>query len=102
MKKFLIERKLPGAGNLTLEEIKSITLISAEKILGLDRPYRWQVSYVTEDAIFCIHEAPSESDVREHAKACRFPINNVYEILSSFGPVNSVEAGIQTLPDPAA
>ncbi len=90
MKKFLIERKLPGAGNLTLEEIKSITLTSAEQISGLKRPYRWEVSYITEDAIFCIHEASSESDVREHAKACRFPINNVYEIIASFSAATAI------------
>lgn len=86
MKKFLIERKLPGAFNLTSAEIEMLTRTSTETILNMTRRYQWEISYITEDAIFCIHLAESESAVREHAKSCQFPINNVYEIVAEFKP----------------
>jgi hypothetical protein len=80
MKKFVIERKLPGAGNLTPEELQIIARTSNEVVASLKDPYLWVESFVTEDRIFCIHEAESEEVLREHAKRACFPINNVYEV----------------------
>ncbi|MES1217948.1 MAG: DUF4242 domain-containing protein [Bacteroidota bacterium] len=80
MKKFLVERKLPGAGNMTAEELKAISRASVEVIAGFDKPYSWIQSFVTEDKIYCIHIAESESDIRAHAKAGNFPVNVVEEI----------------------
>jgi hypothetical protein len=80
MKKFVIERKLPGAGNLTPEELQIIARTSNEVVASLKEPYIWVESYVTEDKIYCIHIAESEEVVREHAKRACFPINSVTEI----------------------
>jgi hypothetical protein len=80
MKKFVIERKLPGAGNLTPEELQIIARTSNEVVAGLKEPYIWLESFVTEDKIYCIHIAESEEVVREHAKRACFPINTVTEI----------------------
>jgi hypothetical protein len=80
MKKFVIERKLPGAGNLTPEELQIIARTSNEVVTSLKEPYIWLESFVTEDKIYCIHIAESEEVVREHAKRACFPINTVTEI----------------------
>ena len=80
MRKFIIERKLPGAGNMTPDELKSISKISVDAISGLNRPYTWVQSFVTEDKIYCIHIAEKESDIREHAKSGNFPVSSIEEI----------------------
>ena len=65
MKKFIIERNLPGAGNLTPEELQIISEASCDAIARLGKPYHWIESYITNDRIYCIHIAESECDVRE-------------------------------------
>jgi hypothetical protein len=80
MKKFIVERKLPGAGNMTPEELKALSKSSVDVITNFGKPYSWIESFVTEDKIYCIHIAESEEDIREHAKCGKFPINTVEEI----------------------
>jgi len=86
MKKFIIERKLPGAGNLTAEELQTISKTSNAVISVLGKPYIWIESFVTEDKIYCIHEAESENEIREHAKCASIPINSIEEIKTVIGP----------------
>ena len=76
MKKFIVERKLPGAGNLTNEELQAISKTSNAVITILGKPYKWVQSFVTEDKIYCIHEAEDENAIREHAKCGNFPVTN--------------------------
>lgn len=86
MKKFIIEREFPGAGNLTSEELQAISKISVSVIAVLGKPYKWIESYITKDKIYCIHEAESEEVVREHAACADFPINRIEEIKEMIGP----------------
>lgn len=80
MKKFIIERELPGAGKLSSEELKAISQKSCEVVRGLAKPYHWIESYVTENKIYCVHVAEDEETVREHAKRGGFPANHVAEV----------------------
>ena len=80
MKRFIIERKLPGAGNLTTEELEAISKTSVAVISVLGKPYHWIQSFVTEDKLYCIHEAENEDDIREHAKCGGFPLTRIEEI----------------------
>jgi hypothetical protein len=93
MKKFVIERNLPGAGNLTPEELRVISETSCNVAVQLGRPYHWVQSFVTEDKIYCIHIAESEAVVREHAKLGNFPINTVSEVKAIIDPLtgNSIK-----------
>ncbi|MDQ8054330.1 MAG: DUF4242 domain-containing protein [Pedobacter sp.] len=86
MKKFVIERALPGAGKLTQEELAGITATSCNVVSNLNEPYHWVESFVTDDKIFCIHIAESEEVVREHAKRGNFPVTSVYEVKSIIDP----------------
>ena len=86
MKKFIIERNLPGAGNLTHEELEAISRTSVAVITVLGKPYNWIQSFVTEDKIYCIHEAENEEDIREHAKCGNFPVNTIEEIKAVIDP----------------
>ena len=86
MKKYIIERNLPGAGNMTTEELQAISKTSVAVISILGKPYTWIQSFVTEDKIYCIHEAENEDDIREHAKCGNFPVNTIEEIKAVIGP----------------
>ena len=80
MKKFIVERKLPGAGNLTGEELQALSKTSNAVITILGKPYKWVESFITDDKIYCIHEAENEDAIREHAKCGNFPVNKIEEI----------------------
>lgn len=86
MKKFVIERKLPGAGNLSPEELQIIARTSCEVVKSMGVPYHWIESFVTGDKIYCIHIAESEEVVREHAARACFPINTVSEVHAVIDP----------------
>jgi hypothetical protein len=89
MKKFLIERNLPGAGNLSPQELQDIARASCEVVCSLGKPYHWIQSFVTEDKIYCIHIAESEEAVREHSRLGKFPINTISEVKSVIDPLTS-------------
>jgi hypothetical protein len=89
MKKFIIERKLPGAGNMTAEELQDLSKTSNTVISVLGKPYTWIESFVTEDKLYCIHEAENEEAIREHSKCGNFPINRIEEIKTVIDPTTA-------------
>jgi hypothetical protein len=86
MKKFVIERNLPGASNLSAEELRNICLIFNETANNLATPYSWVESFITEDKIYCIHIAESKEAIREHSKISRFPIHTINEVKTIIDP----------------
>ena len=86
MKKYIIERNVPGAGSMTSEELQAISNTSNAVISVLGKPYKWIQSFVTGDKIYCIHEAESEVDIREHAKCGNFPVDKIEEIKAVIDP----------------
>ena len=89
MKKFVVERNLPGAGNLSPEELQTISQTSCEAITALNKPYHWVQSFITGDKIYCVHIAENEAAVREHARLGKFPINTIAEVKAIIDPVTS-------------
>jgi len=86
MKRFIIERSLPGAGKMSTEELQAISKTSVAVISVLGKPYVWVESFVTDDKIYCIHEAENEDDIREHAKCGNFPVDTIEEIKAVINP----------------
>ena len=84
MPTYMIEREIPGAGQLTHDELRGITTKSNDTVAGLERPYTWRHSYVAGDKIYCVHEAESAEVVLEHARKGGFPANLVEEISAVF------------------
>lgn len=89
MKKFVIERELPGAGNLSPEELQAISQASCSVVNELGKPYHWIQSFVTADKIYCIHIAESEDVVREHAMKGGFPVTSIAEVKAIIDPTTS-------------
>jgi hypothetical protein len=86
MKRFLIEREIPGASEMTMEDLAGISKTSNGVVETLGVPYNWIGSYVAGDKVYCFHEAESADVVREHARRGNFPANLVVEIANEFGP----------------
>jgi uncharacterized protein DUF4242 len=89
MKTFVIERQVPGASQLSDEELRGITTTSNGAVAELSKPYKWLHSYVAGDKIYCIHQAENEDVIREHASRGGFPANLVSEVVAvidSSGP----------------
>ena len=89
MKKFVIERILPGASNLTKEELRQISLLFCDAIDKLEESYSWVQSFITDDKIYCIHIAETKEAIREHSKLARFPINTINEVKTTIDPTTS-------------
>jgi hypothetical protein len=89
MKKFVVERNLPGAGNLSPAELQTISQTSCEAISEMGKPYHWVQSFITNDKIYCVHIAESEEVIREHAKKGRFPVHSVNEVKSIIDPITA-------------
>jgi len=86
MRRFIIEREIPGAGELSQEELASIARTSNEAVASLGVPYTWVNSYVAGDKIYCVHEADDADAIIEHARRGGFPANLVTEVANEFGP----------------
>ena len=89
MKKFVVERILPGAGNLTRQELQAIAKASCEVIKSMGKPYHWIESFVTDDKIYCIHITEEEEVVREHARLGKIPINIIAEVKATIDPITA-------------
>ncbi|HEX5304494.1 MAG TPA: DUF4242 domain-containing protein [Dyella sp.] len=89
MPKFLIEREIPGAGQLTAEQLKGISQTSCGVLNTMGPRIQWVQSYVTDDKIYCVYIAPDEATVREHAKQGGFPANKVTPIHSVIDPTTA-------------
>jgi hypothetical protein len=84
MKTFLVEREIPGAGQLTHDQLRGITSTSNDAVASLRRPYNWLHSYVAGDKIYCVHQAENAEVIKEHARVGGFPANLVVEVASVF------------------
>ncbi len=96
MPKYLIERELPGAGNLSPEELQGIARKSCGVLAGdVGNGYHWIESFVTGDRIYCVHVAPNEEAVREHASRGGFPITRVMQVNTTIDPTTAEGQGAQ-------
>ena len=85
-KTFVIERTIPGAGQLSAEQLKGISQTSCSVLKELGPEIQWVHSYVTGNKVFCIYRAPSEAWVRDHAKRGGFPVDAVSEVATVISP----------------
>jgi hypothetical protein len=93
MKRFMIEREIPGASELSQAALADIAQASNDVVAGLDVPYTWVNSYVAGDKIYCVHETEDVEAVLEHARRGGFPANTVSVVANEFGPQTAALAG---------
>jgi Protein of unknown function (DUF4242) len=86
MPKYIIERDMPGAGNLSAAELQGIAAKSNEVIAELGPQVRWLTSYVTDDKAYCAYVAPDEEILREHARRGGFPADRISKVSAMIDP----------------
>ncbi len=91
MPKYIIEREVPGAGQLSAEELRGISQKSCSVLNSMGPQIQWLESHVTDDKIYCTYIAPNEEAIREHAEQGGFPANQISEIRSTIDPTTSEE-----------
>ncbi|MDT4895999.1 MAG: hypothetical protein QOH25_1076 [Acidobacteriota bacterium] len=89
MPKFVIEREIPGAGDLSSQELQGISQKSCGVLQNMGPQIQWVQSYVTGDKVYCVYIAPNEEMIREHAQQGGFPANRVSEIKSVIDPTTA-------------
>jgi hypothetical protein len=86
MPKYVIERDLPGAGDLSTQQLREISQKSNKVIADLGPEIHWLHSYVTDDKLYCVYVAPDEDIILEHARCGGFPANKVTKLATMIDP----------------
>ncbi len=89
MPKYVIEREIPGAGDLSAEELQGISQTSCNVLTDMGPQIQWVQSQVTDDKIYCTYIAPNEDMIRQHAEQGGFPANKVSEVRSIIDPTTA-------------
>ncbi len=89
MPRYLIEREIPGAGELSEDQLQAISQTSCGVLQQMGPDIQWVQSYVTDDKITCIYIAPNEEMVREHASRGGFPANRVSRVSAVIDPTTA-------------
>jgi len=94
MPKFLIDRELPGAGNLSPADLQGISQKSCGVLHEMGPEIQWVHSYVTDDRITCVYIAADEEAVREHARRGGFPANRIMQVREMIDPTTAESSGV--------
>jgi hypothetical protein len=89
MRRYVIERNLPGAGSLSVEELRNASQISNAALAQLGAGIQWLESHVTADRIYCVYLSESEAMVHEHARIAGLPANVVSEVARVIDPLTA-------------
>jgi len=92
MPKFVIEREIPSAGKLAATELQAISQKSCSVLNAMGPQIQWVQSYVTDEKIYCIYNAPTAEMVREHARKGGFPANVVSRVRTIIDPTTAEAA----------
>lgn len=86
MPEYVIERDVPGAGKMTEEQVRDISVRSLEVLKGIGPQIQWLHSYVTDDRIYCVYLAPDEEVIRDHARLLGVPANRISAVRRLIDP----------------
>ena len=89
MPKYVIERELPGAGKMTREQLRELAQKSNGVLHTLGPKIQWVETYVSEDKLYCVYNAPSPKLIEEHAKCGGFPANRISQVRAIMDPTTA-------------
>jgi hypothetical protein len=87
MKRYVIERDLPGVGGLNGDELKNASATSNQALAELAGRAQWVQSFVADDKTFCIYFAEDEEAIHEHARISGFPASKITEVRGTIDPM---------------
>ena len=89
MPKYLIERTVPGAGQMDAAALAAIAGASNKVLRDLGPDVQWVHSYVSDDTITCVYVAANEEIIREHGRCGGFPVDAVHEVRAVIDPTTA-------------
>ena len=89
MPKYVIERTVPGAGQMDADALRAIAAKSNEVLRDLGPDIQWIHSYVSDDKIVCLYLAANEDIIREHGRCGGFPVDRIEEVRAVIDPVSA-------------
>lgn len=89
MRKFIIEREIPGIGGSTSDQLCEASRTSNGALSEIGSGVQWQHSYVAGDKTFCVYLAENEDKIMEHARLSGFPANKITEIHTVIDPTTA-------------
>jgi len=87
--KYVIEREIHNAGQLSAEELQAISQKSCKVLNRMGPRIQWVQSYVTGDKVYCVYIAPSDEMIRQHAQEGGFPANRISEVKAVIDPTTA-------------
>lgn len=89
MPKYVIERAIPGAGNLKPAEFQNISLQSCNILKGLGPGIQWIRTYITANKVYSVYNAESIALVKEHARIGGIPVMNIAQVTAIIDPTTA-------------
>jgi len=89
MPKFVIEREMPGAGNMSTEQLHEAAETSCGVLMDMGPQIQWVHSYVTDNKIYCIYNAPDEATIQQHASQSGFPADKISRVRAIIDPTTA-------------
>ena len=87
--KYVIERDIPNAGQLTDEELRDVSLRSIAALAELGPSIQWLHSFVTDDKVYCVYIASDEDIIRRHAEKVGLPASRISAVRRLLDPANA-------------
>lgn len=92
MRKFLIERHIPGISTMKMSEIRTVAKKSVSVLANLGVDIQWVESYICGDKLYCIYLASDEDLIREHSRLTGIPANSITEVAQVIDPTVAFQA----------
>ncbi len=89
MPTYVIEREVANAGSLSQEQLKAMSQASCDVLNKMGSEIKWDHSYVTDNKIYCVYDAPNEEMIREHARQGGFPANSISRVANIISPATA-------------
>ena len=89
LKTYVIERTIPGAGQLSDKDLEGISTKSNAVLRDLGPDVQWVHSYVTGDKIYCVYRANGPEIIREHARCGGFPAETISVVGTIIDPTTA-------------
>ena len=86
MPKFVIERDMPGVGELSPEQLRDAAALSSKVVGELGPEIHWLTSYITTDKVYCVFVAPDHDILLEHARCAGFPVDRISKVVTTIDP----------------
>jgi len=89
LKRYIVERDLPGIGSMSLVELCGAARASNQAIDQIGTEVQWQQSYIAGDKSFCIYLARDEATINKHAELSGIPVSSITEVLQIIDPLTA-------------